>query len=133
MAICSILFLIFQIIYYTTSKKGLDSVPIGIETILVFIYLFYYLYEQFNSQKYTFIYENYSFWIALGILVALGVSFFINILANDLDRHIIDNYWYITYISDFIKNILFSISILIYVRYSKNGKPNKHTIPNLDF
>src|SRR5258705_12946267 len=44
--ILSVFFFIFQIVYYITiQKKKFDSIPIGFETILIFIFIFFFLYE----------------------------------------------------------------------------------------
>jgi len=110
----------------------LDTVPVGVETILIFIFIFLFFYEHFNDTKNEYIYHNYCFSIAIGILIYLGGSFFLNILADLLGKAEAHKYWYLTYIAEIIKNILFSIAIIIYVR--KPGKKESKTasIPYLD-
>jgi hypothetical protein len=132
--VLSICFFLFEFIYYNylTIRKKIDSIPIGIETILIFIFIFFFLYEQLKDAKELPIYENYFFWITIGLFIYLGGSFFIYLMANSMTKSEIDQYWFFTYIVEFIKNILFSASIFI---YSKNPNNNKSTpvIPNLDF
>src|SRR5205814_3753321 len=49
MITASALFFIFQIFFVTTTSfQRLDSIPIGIESILLFIYIFYFFYEFSN-------------------------------------------------------------------------------------
>jgi hypothetical protein len=105
-------FILFNI-YHTifSNHRGLDSIPIGIETILIFVYCFYYLYTQMNIVQDTFIYNKYQFWIIVGFMVYLGGSFFIYIFFNILDRKIVLEYWFLTYVFYIIKNILFAIGI----------------------
>jgi hypothetical protein len=135
MVLCYLLFVIFQTInfFYTVKNPiGIDTIPIGIETILVFIFIFYFLYEFFISTNTDYVYNHHCFWIAIGALVYLGTSFFIYILANNISKEIHDNVWYITYISEIIKNILFSVAIVVYAKNNKL-KSNKKNIPYLDF
>ena len=128
----SILFILFQVAYYSTVKfRRLDSVPVGIETIIIFIYIIYYLFEQFKSTKAQSLYENYLFWVCIAVMFYLAGSFFFYILANHLDKSQISEYWYLSFNADIIKNTLFAIAILVYAR--KNHEIKKSTsIPYLD-
>jgi hypothetical protein len=121
-------FILFNI-YHTifSNHRGLDSIPIGIETILIFVYCFYYLYTQMNVVQDAFIYNKYQFWIVIGFMVYLGGSFFIYIFFNILDRKIVLEYWFLTYVFYIIKNILFAIGISLYgkQRQSKKISHNK--------
>jgi hypothetical protein len=111
----SILFIIFLIFFYLANKKNtlvIDSVPIGIETILILIYCFYYLYEQMNDVSTMFIYNKYSFWIILGMVIYLSGSFFIYVFANQFSKEI-NQYWFITNILSILKNIFFAIAIYL--------------------
>ena len=131
--ISSISFFVFQSIYFWTAKlEKLDSVPIGIETILLFIFIFIFFYESFNNPKLQYIYNDYCFWIAVGILIYLGGAFFIYILANEIHQNEIDKYWDLTYVAEIIKNILFCIAIYLYKPPLEKNLRNKSSIPNLD-
>ena len=125
-------FVLFQIVYYLKVPFGrTDSIPIGVESILIFIYIFYFFYEQFNSAREKYIYNHPCFWICLGLLIYLGGSFFINILANHLSLEEFENYWYLNYIADTIKTLLFVVAIFL---FAKNPSKNHNTrnIPYLD-
>lgn len=132
----SVLFLVFQITYYFVSKlQKIDSVPIGVETILIFVFSFFYFQQflKYNTSKN--IYEYPSFWLVVGILIYLGSAFFFNILANDVTEQQFDNYWHFTYIPEILKNILFAMVVLGYPSYLNelpNSKNKKTEIPNLD-
>ncbi len=122
----AVLFIIFLLIYYNvTTTTVLDSIPIGIETILILIYSFYYLYEQMNDTNNLFIVNTYPFWIVTGIMIYLAGSFFIYIFANQVNREILLKYWFLTNVFYVIKNILFAIAILIHVKQSKSPHPAK--------
>ena len=83
----SICFFIFQITYLFFSKRiRLDSIPIGIETILILIYSFFLFYEFSKKTDGGYIYNHYCFWLTIGILIYLGGSFFFYILFNNLSQ-----------------------------------------------
>jgi hypothetical protein len=132
--IVSILFFAFQIFFATTTSiKKLDSIPVGVETIFIFIYIFYFFYEFSKNTKDIFIYNHFCFWIAVGILIYLGGSFFFYILINELDDNQIHNFGNLTFIAEIIKNLLFAFSIFMYNKFPIN-KIHNHpkNIPNLD-
>jgi len=131
--ILSLVFLIFQIIYYfTPHKEKIDSLSIGLETILIFIFLFFFLYEEFKDVKGVPIYENYFFWISMGLFIYLGGSFFIYLGANTLEDPELVKYWFFTYIVEIIKNLLFISAIVVFSKNSKKTNTNQ-SLPNLDF
>lgn len=130
----SFLFVAFQIIYSLGSKfTRLDVLAVGIESILIFIYIFYFFYEHFSSPKNQFIYTHYCFWLSMGLLIYLGGSFFINILANDMEQTEKDKYWTLTYIAETIKNVLFTLAIFVFSRNPNGIAKNKtSSVPYLD-
>jgi hypothetical protein len=122
--VASSVFCIFAIIYFLLVKyKFLDSVPIGVETILILTYAFYYLFEQMEPSSQTLIYQRYHFWLAAGIMIYLAGSFFIYIFANQVDDKTLNEYWVFQNGFTIVKNLLFGISILVYLNVSK--RPNK--------
>ncbi len=113
-------FLIFIVAYNLIVKyKFIDSIPIGVETILIMIFAFYYLYEELKDSSTLFIYSKPVFWIIFGIVIYLAGNFFIYIFAESLKRHEVQQYWYITNIFTIIKNIFFSIAILLHTKSPK--------------
>ncbi len=128
----SLAFILFLISYYFLVKvKRLDTIPVGIESILIFVYIFLFFYEHFNDTKAEYIYNHPCFWITVGLLIYLGGSFFINILANHLTNEEFADYWYLNYIADTLKNILFVVSMIIFSR-RPNEKQTTKSIPYLD-
>ena len=130
----SIAFFVFQVIYLLTQHyRKLDSVPIGIETILIFIYVFFFFYDNFQKTSNTFIYNHYCFWFSVGILVYLGGSFFFYILIEHLNKDQLNTFGTMTYVTDVIKNILFAVGLFIYSRYPiKTYTKKSESIPYLD-
>ncbi len=132
--IASVLFFTFLLFYVLIAKvKRLDTVPIGIETILILTYIIYFFYEFSKDSRNFYIYNHYCFWIAVGILIYLGGSFFFFILFNQLSNDQIETFGNLTYLAEIIKNILFALSIFIYHRYSlENNKEKTSSLPYLD-
>lgn len=133
----SILFGAFQIVFFTTGSKiiKLDSVPIAIETFLIFLYIILYFRQFFKNNVNKNVYEYPSFWLVVGVLLYLGTGFFFNLLVNHVTEEQFKHYWHYTFIPEIIKNILFASVILGFPSFSNEySKPKiKHEdIPNLD-
>ncbi|MCW3074448.1 MAG: hypothetical protein JWP69_1517 [Flaviaesturariibacter sp.] len=123
----SLLYFIFAIFYFLLTKyKTLDSVPIGVETVLILIYAFYNLYEEMDSPSQILIYNKYQFWIVGGIIMYLAGCFFIYIFANQVDAATFRQYWMFTNIFTTLKNVLFSISILVFLKQRNQTSLKKH-------
>ena len=131
--IFSILFICFLAYDYLNNRHGrIDSLSVGIESILVFIYITFFFYQTFKSVDNEYIFNQAGFWLSLGILIYLGGTFFFNILANDIDETHTDKYWFLTYIADTIKNLLFCVSIIVYARNRHKQKLPPKSVPYLD-
>jgi hypothetical protein len=130
--VLSLVFISFQAFYFfgVQNVKLVDTIPMGIESILIFIFCFYFFYEQLRDVS-TPIYTNFFFWVALGLILYLSGSFFIYILSN-VDRQMIRKYWFITYILDTVKNVFFVTSGLVFLKQTKYTS-TKTVLPNLDF
>jgi hypothetical protein len=128
-SLISVAYIIFLAGYYLTSKpRSIDSIPIGIETILLLLYSFYYLYEQMNNTANLFIYNKYQFWIVTGIMIYLSGSFFIYIFANQIDKGFLIRYWFLTNAFYVIKNVFFAIGILIHMKQRKPILPRNSVL-----
>lgn len=130
--LCSIVFILFEIIYYKVGYfHRIDSVPIGVETILILIFTFYLFYEQFQRLETEYVYNNYWFWLIIGILFYLGSSFFFNILAS---RYLetAQRWWFLTWIFETIKNFLFVVGLIFLSKKPNNNNKNSASIPYLD-
>jgi hypothetical protein len=127
----SILFFIFQITYLLSGKvERLDTVPIGIETILVLTYIIYFFYQYSKKVETNYIYNHYLFWICVGILIYLGGSFFFFILINHLSEEQVVTFGNLTYLAEILKNVLFFTAILVFAKSFDNKKDN--SVPYLD-
>jgi len=127
----SLSFIIYEVFnLFMIHFQTIDSVPIGIETILILLYTFYLFYEQFQKIETIYIYNNYWFWFIIGIVFYLSSSFFFNILADSHSRAF-QNYWFITYIFETIKNLCFVIG-LIFMSKTGESKKKSLSVPYLD-
>lgn len=116
----SSLFVAFTILYILKNPNiKIDSFCIGIETILIILYSFYYMYQELRETNESFIYNNYAFWIISGILIYLAGSFFIYIFANQLKSVLLSDYWALTNAFYIIKNVFFAIAIKCYLNRGK--------------
>lgn len=131
--IASVIFVAFQIIFLnSTSFVRLDSIPIGIETIFLSVFIIYFFYEQFKNQKNQFIYNHPAFWLSIGILIYLGGSFFYNILIMDLTPQQIKLYEPLTFIGDILKNVLFTVGVVLLLKQATQKNYRDSKIPFLD-
>jgi len=122
-------FLAFLPIYDSTiTARGIDSIPIGVETILILLFSFLYLYEQMNDTETLFIYSKYQFWIIIGFMIYLAGSFFIYIFTNQSKEAL--SYWYFTNIFSIIKNLFFSVAIFVYIKEKKAANSKFHPYLN---
>lgn len=133
MYLAAVFFILFIICYLIVARnQRIDSLSIGIETILIIVYSFYFLWEQMNNTSTLFIYSKYEFWIITGLLIYLAGSFFIYIYANQIDEKFIYNYWFLTNVFYITKNIFFAIGIFNYIKkFRKQTYPSKKFTPFL--
>ncbi len=135
LSIAFISFLIFLAIFNPTNLKTpivLDTIPVSIETILIFIYIFFFLYEHSKTDLSESIFNSHLFWISVGLLLYLGGTFFFNILANQMSRAEFDNYWHYTYMAEIAKNFLFLIALFKISKFKKKELIPQVRMPYLD-
>jgi hypothetical protein len=129
MLLFSVLFFLFVVGYLNFAKHGkIDSVCIGIETILIILYSFWFLYEQMNNTNNLFIYNKYEFWIITGFLIYLAGSFFIYIFANAMNDNFLIKYWFLTNVFYIIKNLFFGIAIYNLIRKKQESSRSSKSL-----
>jgi len=128
----SILFTVFLYLFnFGVRFKSFDSIPIATETLILLVFSIYFFYEQFKDASSLYIYNHYCFWLAIGILVYLCGSLFIFVYGDQMTTQQVNQFWFFTYVVEIIKNLLFSVAIILYSR-KPNVKPKNITIPYLD-
>jgi hypothetical protein len=128
----SALFIIFTTIFnIVTNFQKIDSIPIGIETILILLFSFYYLYEQTNDPKSLFIYNKYQFWLIIGFMIYLSGSFFVFLYASGLSTDVLHQYWFLTNCFYVTMIILFLVAFYIHLK-KNNNIPSQKLRPYLN-
>lgn len=110
----------------------MDSIPIGIESIIILIFVVLFFLEILSNPEGGYVYNHYCFWISVGLLIFLSGNFFMNILAETLPRAELDKYWFINYITDAIKTVFFCVSLYFYSLTIKTLSKERSSIPYLD-
>ena len=119
--VISLLFILFTTVFnIVTNFQKIDSIPIGIETILILLFSFYFLYEQTNDPKSLFIYNKYRFWLIIGFMLYLAGSFFVFLYASGLSTDILHQYWFITNCFYVTMIVLFLVALFIHLKKSRN-------------
>jgi len=101
--------------FLTSPKESFDSIPSSIEAILIIIFSIFYLFEQIKNPKVLFIYTLDKFWIVASFLLYYTGTFFLFIYAEAyfVDPSFNENYYFINNVFLLLKNIVFSVGLLV--------------------
>lgn len=115
-----LLFTVFIITYFINVEFNMiDSIPIGVESILVILFSIYFLYQEINQATTVFLYNKPKFWIIAGFLIYLSGSFFIFLYANQVPKDELNSLWSIINVLNLLKNLFFCLAIRLHVRQAK--------------
>lgn len=120
----SLFFILISILdIYTSSFESFDSLPSGIESILILSYTIFFIYERFSSSNFAF---NGFIWIGIGFILFFSGTFFLFILSqnNFNDSSFILTYGYIVATFNIIKNLFLSIGILSETKKNTSSSHN---------
>jgi len=124
LTIVFVLFTIFICTYFLIVPFDfIDSIPIGVETILVIGFSVYFLYEMVNKST-ILLYNTTEFWIITGFLIYLAGSFFIYLYANQVPENELYKFFFVTFIFNTIKNIF--IAVGFWLAYKSPKAPSIH-------
>lgn len=128
----SILFILFLFIYTIFIPfRRVDSITIGVETIAILGFSFYFLFEKTKSPELELISTDFRFWIIMGMVLYLAGSFFIYIFAEQVTLETWHKYRWLTWVFYILKALFFTIGILLLIIKPIKTKGPK-IIPNLD-
>ena len=130
-SICFTLFY-FSFTFLASKETSFDSIQTGVETIIILVFAYYYLYERMNDTSTLFIYNTYPFWIIIAIVLYLSGNFFVYISTSSMTDDDIRKYWTITNIFSIVKSILFSIAILMHSKPPNNNLPSDLELSRLN-
>ena len=112
-----ILFSIFNIVDYFLLRNDatFNSIASGVESILIIIFCLYYFYEQLREANTLLIYTTHHFWIIIGFLIFFSGTFFLYLYSENFLKVKVfrDQYVIINSVFYLLKNILFSIAMLM--------------------
>lgn len=135
LVILSSFFFLFLIYFYISSHfSRIDSIPIGIESIIIISFSFYFFYEKIKNPSVSYIYSDYRFWILIGMITYLAGSFFIYIYGETLDAAAWRKFRILTVLFYIIRSVFFIIGIIVFIKTPKEKpKLTNKNIPFLDF
>lgn len=118
--ILSVIFLAFLLVHINMARmERIDSVPIGVETVLILFYACCFLFEQLNDQRILFVYSRYQFWVAIGCMLYLSGSFFVYIFANQIPRSDLLRFWSVIDVCLVVKNLCFTLALLLFINQQR--------------
>jgi hypothetical protein len=125
----ALIFYPIAIINFTKEQETFDSIPASIEAIIIITYCILFLYEQINNPAVLFVYNTKKFWVTIAFFLYFSSTLFLFLYARTFTKSDYDKYWTINNFFEILKNILFSVSFIMY----KSGKNPYPEDPNLDF
>ena len=130
--VCSALFTSFCLFnIFSQPKYHFDSLQTSIESLILLIFCILFFFEQINKPQVVFIYSSYKFWIVTGILIYLAATFFLYGFAASLPKGVANEYWPINYFSNILRNVFFTVALLIQANAPK--KPAAPTSMEPDY
>jgi hypothetical protein len=111
-----IAFIVFWSVFISTiGYKGFDSIPTGIEFILLLSYALIYYYQQLKEPKLLFIHSDPRFWFVSTIFIFTSGTFFIFIYAETWlkNEEFINQYFLINISLLLFRNVLFGYTMLL--------------------
>lgn len=93
----------------------LNAISLGVESILLMLFILALFFEISNDVKLTFIEESPVFWILIGLLIYFASTFFLYIFVNKMvstDPRVADQLWSLNTYSLLVRNIIFCVGIL---------------------
>jgi hypothetical protein len=129
-----LLFIAFLLYFnLSTDFTRIDSIPIGIESIIIISFAFYFLYEKIKTPTAVFITSDYKFWIILGMIIYLAGSFFIYIYGEQLNKEEWKKLKHLPLLFYIIRALFYSIGLIVFSKAPVETKKLKEkTIPYLD-
>ncbi|HVZ96474.1 MAG TPA: hypothetical protein VG847_06340 [Chitinophagaceae bacterium] len=98
-----------------TKRNEFDSFSMGLEAIIILILCIYYLVVSIGKSYNLSIYSTTNFWIIISFLIYLAGTFFLYIMAENMqmDKHFRVLYIIINAVFNILKNVLLSIAMLM--------------------
>lgn len=128
--IITILFFIYIGFFGATNQY--DPILVGGKAILLISMSVLFFYEKMQKPSADFIYEDYRFWVILGILIYISGTFFAYIFYNSYQSQLTKFIPYL-YLMYTLKSIFHAYSIYIFKNNVNKSINKSDPIPFLDF
>jgi hypothetical protein len=115
------LFLAFSCYQFLNSSSNIDALTITLENLLLIIFCLFYFFDELGEPQATFIYSSYKFWMLVAILVYSTGTFFFFMQSDSLSNEQWAKWSIINYLCTTLKNILFSVAVLM-----RKDEPKDH-------
>jgi len=126
------LFLVFAGIdfFLVNQMTAIDSMAIGVESILIILMCIYYLIVQIKGSSNLFVYSTSNFWIVITFLIFFSGTFFLYIMLESQfeDKSYRTLYTFINSIFYILRYILFSVAMVM-----KSSQPAKNKVLSSNF
>jgi len=113
---CSSLFLAYAFFeFFQSNLQEFDSIPSGIESLLMICYCIFILFEKIKEPDSLFLYNTPIFWIVVGLILYFSGTFFLYIYSqNNLKNpEYVKTYDFVNSAFGILKNLLFSVAFLV--------------------
>lgn len=125
------IFFIFALVAFYLSLSNsidsytIDSISITVEYLILITFCLFYFFEEMSYPNTAFIYSSYKFWVIVGILIYSTGTFFFFMYSSSLDREEWNNWSVINYVFTTVKNLLFTIAVLVAKKENKKNEEFK--------
>ena len=112
----SVLFFSYAIFdFFQFNPNHFDSIPSGIENILIIVYSIFILFEKIREPDSLFLYNTPIFWIVVGLILYFSGTFFLYIYSqtNLKDPDYVKTYQFVNSAFGILKHLLFSVAFLV--------------------
>lgn len=116
-------FLLVAFIDYFLVNNGQewDSLPSGIESIIIILLCIYYLFTQIKGSISLLIYSTFNFWVVITFLFYFSGTFFLYIMTESMRENadFQKQYFIINIVFNILKNILLAIAMTMRLNNNK--------------
>lgn len=113
-------------IIFPTKNQFWDSIPMGIESLIILVLSSYYLFIKIKRTNNLSFYTNFYFWVAVTFLLYFSGTFFLNIMAESMRRNPEYQmlYFGINIGFNILKNVLLAVAMTMKLKIIKSPLPD---------
>ncbi len=113
-------------IFLNKSSRALDSIAMGIESLIIIILSTYYIFTQIKRVNHSSIFTDLHFWYTVTFLIYFSGTFFLNIMAESMRRNPEYQmlYFGINIGFNILKNVLLAVAMTMKLKIIKSPLPD---------